>query len=130
MRMWKYVVAWVPMVVIAVANGAVREVWYGKLITELRAHQISTCLGLLLLGAYIWVVIRLWPPKSPKETLVVGLIWLIFTIAFEFLVGHYLAGHSWGRLFRDYNILAGQVWVLVLIWVAVAPYIFLRLQRQ
>jgi len=63
-----------PMVVIAVANGAVREAWYGRHVTELRAHQISTGSGLLLLGAYIWVVIRLWPPESPMEALAVGLI--------------------------------------------------------
>jgi hypothetical protein len=128
--MWKYVVAWAPMVVIAVANGAVREAWYGRYVTELRAHQISTGSGLLLLGAYIWVVIRLWPPESPTEAIVVGLIWLILTIAFEFLFGHYVAGHSWSRLFRDYNVVAGRVWTLVVVWVAVAPYVVLRLQRQ
>ncbi len=128
--MWKYVVAWAPMVVIAVANGAVREAWYGKRLTELSAHQIATGSGLLLLGAYIWVIIRLWPPESPKEALAVGLIWQVLTIGFEFLFGHYVARHSWSRLFHDYNVVAGRVWVLVLIWVAIAPYVFLRLQRQ
>jgi hypothetical protein len=32
--------------------------------------------------------------------------------------------------FHDYNIVAGRVWVLVLIWVVIAPYVFLQLQRQ
>ncbi len=128
--MWKYVVAWAPMVVIAVANGAVREAWYGKRLTELSAHQIATGSGLLLLGAYIWVIIRLWPPESPKEALAVGLIWQVLTIGFEFLFGHYVGRQSWSRLFHDYNVVTGRVWVLVLIWVAIAPYVFLRLQRQ
>jgi hypothetical protein len=128
--MWKYLVAWAPMVAIAVANGLVREAWYGKRISELRAHQISTASGLLLLGAYMWVIIRLWPPESLKEALAVGLIWLALTVTFELLFGHYVAGHSWGRLLRDYNVFAGRVWLLVLVWVAIAPYVFLRLQRQ
>jgi hypothetical protein len=128
--MWKYLVAWAPMVAIAVANGLVREAWYGRRVSELRAHQISTASGLLLLGAYIWVIIRLWPPESLKEALAVGLIWLALTVTFELLFGHYVAGRSWGRLFRDYNVFAGRVWFLVLIWVAIAPYVFLRLQRQ
>jgi hypothetical protein len=128
--MWKYLVAWVPMVAIAVANGAVREAWYGKRVSELRAHQISTVSGVLLLGAYIWVVIGLWPPASFNEAIAVGLIWLALTVGFEFLFGHYVARHSWSRLLRDYNLLAGRVWLLVLIWVAIAPYVFLRLQRQ
>jgi len=128
--MWKYVVAWAPMVAIAVANGAVREAWYGKRVTELRAHQISTGSAILLLGAYIWIIILLAPPDSPKEALVVGLIWLILTVGFEFLFGHYVARHAWSRLLQDYNILAGRVWVLVLISIAIAPYVFLALQRQ
>lgn len=128
--MWKYLVAWAPMVAIAVANGLVREAWYGRRVSELRAHQISTASGLLLLGAYMWVIIRLWPPESLKEALAVGLMWLALTVAFEFLFGRYVAGHSWGRLLRDCNVLAGRVWLLVLIWVAIAPYVFLRLQRQ
>ncbi len=128
--MWRYVSAWVPMVVIAVANGAVREAWYGKRLSEPRAHQISTASGLLLFGAYIWFIIRFWPPESSKDALGVGLIWLVLTVAFEFLFGHYVARHSWSRLLYDYNLLAGRVWVLVLIWIAIAPYVFLWLQRQ
>jgi len=126
----EYVVAWVPMVVIAIANGAAREAWYGKRIPELRAHQISTASIILLLGGYMWFIIRLWPPESAKAAFAVGLTWLVLTVAFEFLFGHYVARHSWSRLFRDYNPFAGRIWLLVLVWVAIAPYVFLRLQRQ
>ncbi len=128
--MWKYVFAWLPMVVIAIANGALRQAWYGKRLRELRAHQISTASGLLLLGVYIWVIIHLWPPESAKQALVVGLIWLVLTVAFEFLFGHYVARHSWNRLLGDYNVLAGRLWLFVLVWVALAPYVFLWLERQ
>lgn len=128
--MWTYVAAWVPMVAIAVVNGTVREAWYGKRLPELYAHQISTACGVVLLGAYIWVVIRFWPPESLEKAIGVGLVWLALTVAFELLFGHYVARHSWRRLFRDYNVLVGRVWLLVLVWVAVAPYVFLRLQGQ
>ena len=57
--MWKYVVAWVPMVLIAIANGALRQAWYGRYVGELQAHQISTASGILLFGVYIWVIISL-----------------------------------------------------------------------
>lgn len=40
--MWKWVLAWIPMILIAVANGALRKLWYGKDISELKAYQIST----------------------------------------------------------------------------------------
>jgi hypothetical protein len=117
------------MVVIAVINGALRDLWYGKRIGELWAHQISTATAMLFLGVYIWIAIRIWPPTSTRHAAMIGVLWLVLTLAFEFLFGHYVAGHPWQRLLRDYNLLAGRVWVLVPIWVAVAPYLFLRVQR-
>ena len=52
----KYVLAWFPLVFIAIVNGAIREGWYGKHLSELQAHQISTITGVLLFGVYIWVL--------------------------------------------------------------------------
>jgi len=127
--MWKYVLAWIAMVLIAIANGALREASYGKCMSELQAHQISTLSGLLLFSAYIWVVIRTWRPDTSKRAITIGLIWLGLTVAFEFLFGHYVAGQSWSKLLYDYNVFAGRVWVVVLIWVTVAPYVFYRLQK-
>ncbi|MEW6182118.1 MAG: hypothetical protein AB1500_02920 [Bacillota bacterium] len=124
----KYALAWIPMVLIAVLNGALREGWYGKRIGELRAHQVSTVTGLLVFGVYIWGVTRVWPLESVGMALAVGLVWLALTVVFEFLFGHYVAGHSWQRLLRDYNLFAGRLWVLVLLWITAAPYVFYRLQ--
>ena len=50
--MWKWALAWIPMILIAIANGALRELWYGKHIPELKAHQISTLTEILLFGGY------------------------------------------------------------------------------
>jgi hypothetical protein len=125
--MVKYILAWFPMVVIAIANGVLRESWYGKRFSELAAHQISSLTGIILFGVYIWLVVRFWRPASTGQAIAIGLLWLVMTIAFEFLFGHYVAGHSWQRLLHDYNLLAGRIWLLVLLWVAVAPYLFYRL---
>lgn len=115
------------MVAIVVANGALRDLWYGKRISELSAHQLSTAVGFLLLGVYMWIVMRLWPPASSEQAWAVGALWLVLTLAFEFLFGRYVARHSWEHLFHDYNVLAGRVWVLIPAWVAAAPYAFFRL---
>ena len=127
--MWKYVLAWFPMVAIAIANGALRESWYGQHLSELAAHQFSTLTAVILFGVYIWFVVRFWPPTSKARAIAVGLLWLVMTIAFEFLFGHFVAGHSWERLLHDYNLLAGRVWPLVLVWVAVSPYLFFRMSK-
>ncbi len=53
------------------------------------------------------------------------LAWLGLTVAFEFLFGHYAMGHTWSRLLQDYKLLEGRVWVLLLIWVTMAPLLFI-----
>ena len=96
--------------------------------SERSAHQVSTALGLLVFGVYIYVLTGLWPILSAGQAFSIGIMWLLMTVAFEFLFGHYLMGHSWSRLLHDYNLIAGRVWVLVLIWTAAAPYLFFRLR--
>ena len=124
--MMRYILAWIPMVFIGVINGVMREVTYGKYLSELRAHQISTATGVLLLGLYIWSIAYLWGFESPRQAIAVGLLWLGLTVIFEFVFGRYVAGHSWSQLLGDYNILAGRIWLLVLVWVAIAPWLFYR----
>jgi hypothetical protein len=126
--MWKYFLAWFPMVLIAIANGVLRQSWYGQYLGELRAHQISTLTAATLLGAYMWVVIRRWRPDSVTMALGIGLMWLAMTVCFELLFGHFVAGHSWERLLHDYDLSAGRLWLLLLAWVAAAPYLFFRLR--
>ena len=125
--MIRYLIAWVAMVFIAVANGAVRQLTFGKHMSELHAHQLSTAVGIVLLGVFIWAVIRAWPPSSGIHALAIGFIWLVLTAAFECVFGHFVAGHSWSQLLHDYNLLEGRVWVLVLVWIALSPYFFYRL---
>jgi len=114
---------------IAIVNGVLRESWYGKRLSELAAHQVSTLTAVILFGVYIWFILRIWPPTSAVQAIAVGLLWLAMTIAFEFVFGHYVAGHTWERLLHDYNLLAGRIWLLVLVWVAVAPYLCFRVRR-
>lgn len=48
-------------------------------------------------------------------------------LAFEFVFGRYVAGHSWARLMADYNILAGRLWVFFLLWMLVMPFVIFKL---
>ena len=117
------------MVLIAILNGTLRQAWYGQYLSELRAHQISTLTGVLLFAIYIGVLTGIWMPASVTQALTIGFIWLALTVAFEFLFGHYVAGKTWAGLFEDYNIFAGRVWIAILIWITVAPYLFYRLRE-
>jgi hypothetical protein len=123
-----YAVGWVGLVILAILNGALREKVYGRFLGELAAHQLSTLIGLGLFTAYFWVLTGVCRMASPGQALVIGALWLFLTILFEFGFGHYVMGHPWRRLRRDYNLLKGRLWLLVLIWTAVAPYVFYRIR--
>lgn len=128
--MWKYVLAWLPMVIIAIANGIVRQFGYASIVGDQAAHQISTFTAIILFGLYIWLIMRKWPPASPRQAMQVGALWFLLTVAFEFLFGHFVAGHPWERLVADYDLTAGRLWPLVLLWVAVAPFLFFKRDRR
>ena len=126
----RYMLAWLGLPIIGIINGAIRQLLYRDALGDLTAHQVSTVTGILLFGLYIWLLSRWWPLPSARAAITVGLLWLALTIGFEFIFGHYVMGNSWERLLADYNLLAGRVWVLVLIWITIAPYVFYRLAAR
>ena len=123
--MLKYFLLWFPMLLLAILNGAARDLGYKKLVGELTAHQLSTLSLLLLFAVYIGIVMRHFPPPTPTYTWSIGLLWLVLTLGFEFGFGLY-RGNSWSKLLADYNLLQGRVWVLIPIWVAIAPYVLYK----
>ncbi|MGD2062518.1 MAG: hypothetical protein PVF51_02925 [Nitrospirota bacterium] len=120
----RYLLFWFLLAIVAVANGVLREATYGKRVSELSAHQISTGTGILFTGLLVWGLSRSWPIESSGQAWVIGACWLLATIAFEFGFGHLVAGHSWSRLLADYNVFNGRVWLLFLVWITVMPYVF------
>ena len=122
----KYCVSWIGMVIIAIMNGVIRDAFYGKRLGELTAHQISTFTLIVLSGLYLWLLGLAWKIPSSNQAITIGLIWLALTVAFEFLFGHYLMKHPWTKLLHDYNIHKGRIWVLVLLWITIAPYVFYK----
>jgi len=125
--MIRYVLLWIPMLAIAIANGAFRQLVLAKLLPEPHAHQFSTLTGSILIGAFIWFVVRTWRPSSERHALLIGLVWFLLTVAFESYMGLVLQQRSLSQVLYEYNVFAGRVWALLLVWVALAPWVFFRL---
>jgi hypothetical protein len=128
LRTW--VLAWIPMVPIAILNAVVRETVYAPHVTDLAAHQISSVTLVALFAAYTWFIDGRWRLQSRGQALSVGAIWLVLTPSFEFVFGHYVMGNPWSVLLNDYNLLAGRVWSLVLIALALLPYAVHRIRES
>lgn len=120
----KTIFSWFLICIIAVINGIIRNLLYQPSLGDHLAHQISTFILIILIflfSYYFWR--RDIRQLSSRQLLFIGLIWLILTEAFEFLAGHYLFGNPWNKILADYNILAGRLWLLVIITTFIAPYL-------
>ena len=122
-----YFLAWFGMMILAIANGAFRDLAYKPRIGELPAHQVSTATLLVLFGICFRLLARCRPIPSGNQAWCIGGMWLVMTLAFEFGFGRFVAGDSWRQLLHAYNLFDGQVWVLIPLWVLTGPYVFFRL---
>lgn len=114
---------WLPMIPIAILNGGLRENVWNTYFNDLAAHQISTLTLIILCTVYIGLIFRYLRLQSRKQSLILGLIWVILTVGFEFGFGLAM-GNSLADLFHDYNLLEGRFWSLFLISIFILPYIF------
>jgi hypothetical protein len=115
---------WVVMALVAIANGVFRELVLIPRIGSYPGHVLSTA----LLVAAILVVSFLYFSRtaidySQVELLVVGLLWTVLTVGFEFLVG-YAEGTPVSVTLGQYDVLAGQVWIAVPLTLFFAPLLF------
>jgi len=124
--MWKYIAGWFGLLLVAMINGAIRDVLYKPYVGELFAHQLSTVIGIILFAFVIRYYTMIWPLASSRQSWLIGFIWLAMTISFEFLFFHYASGVPWEFLLHDYNIFEGRLWVLVLVWTTIAPRVMWR----
>lgn len=109
------------MIVLAIANGVARQKLYLRKLGEQRAHQVSTLVAMLLFWAYAQLLTLILPTLSAGTAWGVGVCWFVMTVAFEILFGRYRMRMPWARLFHDYNLFAGRVWVLLLLWLLCLP---------
>jgi hypothetical protein len=116
-----YIMFWLVLVILGISNGVIREKTYGRYLTELQAHQLSTVTGIIAMTVAVWLLALFIRPRSLEMAIIIGVIWLSLTVAFEFGFGHLVAGHSWERLLADYNLFRGRLWSLLLLWILFLP---------
>jgi hypothetical protein len=118
---WRALAVWLAILLLANINGAVRELWIIPDIGEVAGRAVSTVILCALVLLLTWLTIGWIRPIAPADAMKIGALWLVLTLAFEFLVGHYLFRKPWAVLLEDYNVAQGRIWVVVLVVVLLAP---------
>jgi hypothetical protein len=128
LRPW--LLAWLGLPVLGIANGAIRDATYKQTTGELAAHQLSTATLLALMAGYLWVLEGRRPIRTRRKALTIGGSWALLTILFEFGFGHWVVGDSWPNLLGAYNLAEGRVRAAVPLWTLVGPEVIRRLRDR
>lgn len=112
---------WLVILVCAVANGVLREAVLIPGLGHAPGLVLSGVLlsGLVLLIAYLGVP---WLRAQGRALVVVGLGWLVATLIFEFSLG-LLRGKALNEILAAYTFKDGNLWPVVLLVVAFAPWL-------
>jgi hypothetical protein len=88
---------------------------------DLGARAISCLMLAMVILLVTWISLAWIRPATMPDAWRIGAMWLGMTVVFEFGAGHYVFGTPWRAILADYNVLAGRLWILVLVATVTAP---------
>lgn len=111
---------WLCFIPIAILNGGLRVCLLNKWLGEKTALPVSG----ILLSFFIFALTLLLFPRlgkiSQTTSKAISCLWTILTILFEFSFG-LSEGTSFEQLIHAYNPMSGNLWLLVLLTLALSP---------
>jgi len=111
---------WLIILILAVINGIIRDYTY-------KSHPLSSLILSIVIFLITFLFLKVGTYSEDTKTyLLLGLMWVILTVAFEFLFFHYITNHSWEELISNYNIIQGNLWIIVVISTGIAPWLMSR----
>ncbi len=128
MSILRLCVPWLLILLLAFANGALREL----LLLPWLGYPWALLLSGLLLGACVvlvtWFSLAAMKLESAAQAFAVGVVWLALTLVFEFTFGRLVQGKPWSELLDAYTFARGNLWPLVLLVILLSPLAVHRLR--
>ena len=123
-------IIWVIIALFAIMNGIFRE---NVLVSILGQHMAVSVSGIML-SIIVFIVTYLFFPFIGKHhTLAyffIGLQWVVMTLMFEFVFGHYVMGKPWTSIFQVFNIMEGNLFIIVLVVSLFSPILAAKLKGK
>jgi hypothetical protein len=120
----KAILMWLLLLVVMMGNGVLRVLVLQPRLGESLARQGACLSGIVLILVMTGLFMRRLGPFSRGELLTIGALWLVLTVAFEFLFGRFVTGASWEALLAEYDLRRGRLWPLVLSTTLIAPWLW------
>ncbi len=119
---------WLVIVLAAILNGTLRE----KVLVPMLGASAALPLSGISLAALVFVVSLTFVPfiaaSGTRAYVMIGLLWLVLTLLFEFIFGHFVAGKSWQDIAQVFNVKKGDLFLLVLVVTAISPWLAAKIR--
>ena len=117
---------WVVLAVLMSLNGFMREYRLKRIMSSGAADLASAFSGIVLIVAATGVAFRdLLAASDGRALYMTSAVLVTLTLVFEVVVGR-LGGRSWAELAGNYAFWKGRLWPLVLLVLALTPFMWGR----
>lgn len=114
---------WLLMMLIETVHGVLRTTLLAPVVGDVASRQIGVFSGSLLILAVTYLSLGWLRLDWNRLRLVVGIVWVVLTLAFEVGLGRFVLGYPWSRLAADYNLSHGGLMGFGLLVMVFAPSI-------
>ncbi|HVE58438.1 MAG TPA: hypothetical protein VNB22_16515 [Pyrinomonadaceae bacterium] len=120
---------WLAIIAAEFLHGTLRVLFLQPFVGDFRARQISVFTGILIILTISYLCAGWLRAENSLQLFLVGLLWLVLTVAFEISLGR-LLNLSWERIFSDYDLRNGGLMPIGLLFLIFAPLIAAKLKRK
>ena len=119
---------WLAIIVVESVHGTLRQLFLAPVLGDFPARRIAVFTGALLIVAIATLTARWLGTRTMRERFQVGALWVVLTVAFEFLLGRLVLRYDWSRLLEDYDPSRGGLMLLGLAVMFLSPLIGARMR--
>lgn len=124
----KAVMIWFVIALFAIANGIFRESFLVPYLGEAAALPASGVTLSLIIFTITYFSFKLIENNSSKTYLLIGIQWVVMTLLFEFVFGHYAVGKSWLELLEVFHLFEGNLFIVALLVSLFSPLIVSKIR--
>ncbi|WP_275097081.1 hypothetical protein [Sedimenticola hydrogenitrophicus] len=128
--LFRAALVWLIIAILAIANGALRDLVLTPLIGPAWALPLSGVSLSFIILLVTNLTLRFLGANSTTTRWLIGVQWVVMTLVFEFGLGHYFTEKSWEELLRSFNVLTGDLLLLVLFVSLIAPSLVARIRYK
>ncbi|HWJ15430.1 MAG TPA: hypothetical protein VNS10_16950 [Gemmatimonadaceae bacterium] len=128
--MGRFATVWLIMAVAMSANGVTRELVFKRSMNAANADVLSAILGVALIALITSVGFRAIDNAPLGDLFALSAALVVATVLFETALGRFVDHKSWGELAAHYDLSRGELWPLVLCWLAMTPFVWVRWVRR